>query len=323
MRNWVRLSALLFRLPILLLILNLSAFEFCYGEPFPIQFGIPEDKIVKEIPVKDTDFAPLIPNKIETYIYHTESEYYNDYKRSFFAITCKKAGWDCMRHYEILANGCIPYFIGLDDCDLNNMYFLPRELIKEAMNLSGVKFLRIDHPNFDRAKYDEILKKMIEHTRKYLTTESIANYLLNKVHYSGKGKILYLSGQTGPDYMRETILIGLKQLYPENIIDYPKIDFLYKSYTGDISCLYGKGMTYTKNLDDVPVDRDNIDQRIAHREYELIIYGSIHRGLPYHDLVLQNYPPEKVVYVCGEDEHVCEFRHLPNLFLREWGLNKQ
>lgn len=41
-----------------------------------------------------------------TYIFENEEEYYNDYKKSLFAITRKKGGWDCMRHYEILACGC-------------------------------------------------------------------------------------------------------------------------------------------------------------------------------------------------------------------------
>ena len=54
------------------------------------------------------------------------------------------------------------------------------------------------------------------------------------------------------------------------------------------------------------------------KEFDLIIYGSIHRGLPFVDIVRQSYEPEKVVYICGEDCHRCEYMHLPNLFLREF-----
>ena len=57
------------------------------------------------IPEKDLDFAFLIPGRGETYIYQTEPEYYENYQRAYFALTCKKGGWDCMRHYEILASG--------------------------------------------------------------------------------------------------------------------------------------------------------------------------------------------------------------------------
>ena len=54
------------------------------------------------------------------------------------------------------------------------MHFLPRELIKEAMNLEGVSYLHIDHSKFDKEKYFEILGKLLEHTRKYLTTQAMA-----------------------------------------------------------------------------------------------------------------------------------------------------
>ena len=33
--------------------------------------------------------------------------------RSIYALTQRKQGWDCMRHVEILAAGCIPFFVGL------------------------------------------------------------------------------------------------------------------------------------------------------------------------------------------------------------------
>jgi hypothetical protein len=53
--------------------------------------------------------------KPQNEFYNTEEEYYNEYKKSYFAITTKKCGWDCMRHYEILANGCIPYFLNIEN----------------------------------------------------------------------------------------------------------------------------------------------------------------------------------------------------------------
>jgi len=34
------------------------------------------------------------------YIFKTEKEYYEQYQTSSFAITCKKGGWDCLRHYD-------------------------------------------------------------------------------------------------------------------------------------------------------------------------------------------------------------------------------
>ncbi len=76
----------------------------------PISFSIPAEKIVQDVPVKTKMYATVIPGVASTYKFHTEELYYKDYQTSCFAITKKKAGWDCLRHYEILANGCIPLF---------------------------------------------------------------------------------------------------------------------------------------------------------------------------------------------------------------------
>lgn len=289
-----------------------------HAAPYSIQFGIPECKIVHSIPHKDRDFAFIIPGQVDTYIYTKEDDYYRDYQRSLFAVTCKKAGWDCMRHYEILANGCIPYFLNLDDCDPKTMPFLPRELIKEAMNLEGVSYLHIDHSKFNRERYDQILNKLLEHTRKYLTTKQIAKYILDTVNYSGKGKILFLSGSVEPDYLRCTTLIGLKELLGNRIVDVPKIQHIYRSYSGNIEVLYGRGMSYTKIIDDRPLNRGNILKRILNKEFDLIIYGSVHRGMPFHSEVLKTYAPERIVYICGEDGHICSMASWKNFFLREY-----
>lgn len=294
-------------------------------EPNPIGFSIPECKIVQRIPEKDQDFAYVIPGQLDTYIFDTEEEYYQDYQHSYFAVTKKKGGWDCLRHYEILANGCIPYFLDLEECPEKTMFFFPKELIREAMQLDGVSYLHIDHQKFDRDKYEEILQKLLDHTRNFLTTSQMASTLLERINYSGFGKILYLSEDTEPDYLRCMTLIGLKELLGSQVVDFPKIPHIYRSF-GDVSSLYGKGMTYSKVVDDLPVDRSRIEERIHRREFEFIIYGSVHRGLPFINLVTQKYPPAKIVYLCGEDrhesyienQHECHFVHLRNLFLREF-----
>ena len=35
--------------------------------------------------------------------------------RSRFGVTTKKSGWDCMRHYELAASGCVPCFRDLEE----------------------------------------------------------------------------------------------------------------------------------------------------------------------------------------------------------------
>lgn len=138
----------------------------------PITFGIPTSKLA--IPNKDKtqDYATCIPGQPETYIFKDEIPYYEDYQKSFYGVTMKKAGWDAMRHYEILGNYCMPYFIGLEDCPKNTLANLPKELLLEGRELSK---------NFDEQKYFSILDEIFDYTKNNLTTKNIANYIISKL----------------------------------------------------------------------------------------------------------------------------------------------
>jgi hypothetical protein len=89
----------------------------------PISFSIPEEKIVTAAPPKtkdfpahivDTEIAAKLGVKQSRHPFDTEQEYYADLQSSRFGITTKRAGWDCMRHYEIAANGAVLCFRGLE-----------------------------------------------------------------------------------------------------------------------------------------------------------------------------------------------------------------
>ncbi len=49
-----------------------------------------------------------------SYAFTSEQAYHEDLRASRFGITVKRAGWDCLRHYEQAANGCVPCFRDLD-----------------------------------------------------------------------------------------------------------------------------------------------------------------------------------------------------------------
>lgn len=300
---------------------SLFGFSFlAVAQPHPISFAIPSNKIVQTIPLKDKDFATLIPGDLSTYVFNDEADYYRDYQRSYFAFTWKKGGWDCMRHYEILASGCIPYFVDLEHCPAGTMANLPKELILEAMRLPGVSYGEIDHTLFDRVRYYEILEQLLAYTREHLTTEALARYVLDKVDYKGTGKILVLFNYNPlPDYLQECLIIGLKKILGERVVDFPKRDYLYDSCCSDnVKRLYGKGFTYTRNLEDLTIDRENIVEAIKNREFDLVIFPRLHYDLLYHDIVVQHYEPEKIVYACGQDAHSCPYGNLQNFFLREY-----
>jgi hypothetical protein len=87
-------------------------------------FSFPKEKIVTMLPKKIKDFAthivdPEIAARIagsfETYAFETEKEYYKDLQDSRFGITTIRAGWDCLRHYEIAANGAVICFKDLEE----------------------------------------------------------------------------------------------------------------------------------------------------------------------------------------------------------------
>ena len=88
-----------------------------------VSFSIPSEKIVDSLPEKtklfpkhivDEDILPHIEGSQSKYAFQTEAEYYEDLQCSKFGITTKRAGWDCMRHYEIAANAAVICFKDLD-----------------------------------------------------------------------------------------------------------------------------------------------------------------------------------------------------------------
>ena len=177
---------------------------------YPINFAIPKEKIIHTINPKPLNIlAPLIPGKYSTYIYENEQDYYQSYQNSVFALTYKKMGWDSLRHYEILMNGCIPLFLNIDKCPEKILTNLPKKLLSEIFiqyswilnqffptNIYKMKFLTTEKfflyfLNLFKKKYNstalinsypklfEIKKKMIDYTKKNLTTEKIASNMIS------------------------------------------------------------------------------------------------------------------------------------------------
>ena len=145
--------------------------ELLNNKLIPIHFAIPECKITSYKLNKTQDYGSIIPGQ-DGYKFDIEQDYYDDYNKSYFGVTMKKAGWDCMRHYEILANNCLPYFIDLNECPKNILTNLPKELLLEAKELTN---------NFDELKYFNILDETFNYTKSNLTTKELAKYVLEKI----------------------------------------------------------------------------------------------------------------------------------------------
>jgi len=141
------------------------------GAANPITFGIPESQLIDHKPNKEKIFADIIPGKLETYKYHDEKEYYHDYAISYYGLTWKKGQWDTMRHYEILANRCIPYFSDIEDCPPLSLVSFPKEMIKETNKYARRYEV---HPC-----YDEINDYLFDYTKNNLTTKSIVKKIFS------------------------------------------------------------------------------------------------------------------------------------------------
>lgn len=64
-----------------------------------------------------------------------------------------------------------------------------------------------------------------------------------------------------------------------------------------------------------------IVEDIKQKHYDIIIYGSYHRGMPYYDLICEIYAADEIILLCGEDIHCCNYNDFlqkgHTIFVRE------
>ena len=100
----------------------------------PISFCIPSFHLpfavygCDFVPRKTSILSPCDPRYRESYIFKTSSEYYRQYSSSLFGVTTKKGGWDCLRHYEIIACHSLPYFPDIELKPVTTMADYPVQL---------------------------------------------------------------------------------------------------------------------------------------------------------------------------------------------------
>jgi hypothetical protein len=132
--------------------------------------------------------------------------------------------------------------------------------------------------------------------------------LLTRALYPG-----YVSGPPDPaipngsqqDYLPDCIFHGLRTLIGADIVDAPRLWYMYKDSFGpgkqDLTSLYGRGFTSFGMLDDIEVDRDDIENKIINQYFDVIMVGSMDDGTPYFDLIFKHYPANKIIILDGND----------------------
>jgi len=321
---------------------------------YPIIFGFPDQYLLETLsrkvllnkkiyqinqiclPKKFQDFSELIPGRGETYKFKFESEidYRRIYGASYFAITMKKGGWDCNRHYEIISTGTIPYFDKLNLAGNYTLSHLPKSLLYDAQHIQGVNrlHLTINHKVFDKDKYYLILHRLLYYAKYRLTTVKIVEYILNVIQYplksSSNHSVLYLSHYSD-DYMKEYMLHGFTKIFKDNLhvsqppkylYDYPgskmwNAEESNKYYQHDLSGFgFGFRLTlknyfhlYQRDIKDLS-NEDVLKNNIKNRIYSLIVFGSILRRNDLFPFVKNYYNRSQIILIDGEDEYTRDNR---------------
>lgn len=136
----------------------------------PISFSVPQEKIwrgdlslkTKDFPahIVDPEVVSHITSSSEKYPFFSEFEYYEDLRKSRFGITTRRAGWDCLRHYELAANGCVLCFRDLDlkpdtcaphGLDSSNciIYHDFDELNYKIANLTSYEYMQLQQKTYE------------------------------------------------------------------------------------------------------------------------------------------------------------------------------
>lgn len=143
---------------------------------------------------------------------------------------------------------------------------------------------------------------MLDHISEHLSTQAMARYLLKQMRQPNAQQVLYITRGKKPDYVCDLLFHGLRSILDRGCIDAAKISWMYDSMpVAQTSKIYGCGFTYSRHLSEIDIDRANIKQRIAKREFDLIVFGSVNRC---HDLLphaRRYYDPQEIALIDGED----------------------
>jgi hypothetical protein len=184
----------------------------------PIYFAVPAKKFLTDedfevnLQRKTRLFAPCDPRDRSTYVFHTESAYYRQYQESYFGVTMKKAGWDCMRHHEIVAQGSAPYFLGLENCPSGTLHLLPRPLLLQLRELADSEMTSPEAHD----RYSSLMTKLFHFCVCNFTTVALAQYVLHLVSESAvlnsDRKLRLLKGQHLLRNARRDGMVAMRRL---------------------------------------------------------------------------------------------------------------
>jgi len=265
---------------------------------WPISFSYP-----KEISIRPQEsssgLCPIYPG--HSYSFTDHKKYLETYGHYAFALTHKKAGWDCFRHVEICYAGAIPFMPDAKLIPKHTMVHYPKDFFVQVAEHLRVKTAVAE---------GEVEHRLAEYFNRHLTTRAMARYLVQAAPCLGQGRVLFVDeAAVGmPDYQSILTLIGLKQLLGAQVsVAYP-LDYVYEDWRGKPSELYGRGFGYSRVLGNEMKNENEVAgtesglSREALAAFDAIVVGSITRNVDLAHKLLDIYPPEKTVWIHGEDD---------------------
>lgn len=153
----------------------------------PINFGFPDEQILDQLPktktkefmshIVDPELIGKIDGASHSYAFDKQQDYYKDIQMSRFGVTTKKGGWDCLRHYEIAANGAVPCF---KDLDLKPTYCAPHGLDEtNTIIYRDYRDLKQKIASISDTKYEALQHNALAWAKRNSAT-NVAKYMLGK-----------------------------------------------------------------------------------------------------------------------------------------------
>ncbi len=266
----------------------------------PISYSFPAERMVPYISFKKDHMAN------HQYQFTNENEYLEHYRTALFGKTTKRAGWDCMRHYEILSQGTIPYFPNLEKLPPKTMVNFPKQLVLDLNTKYYSKTLDEIYRESSSIVYND-LNELLNYTKENLTTEKSVETILETMNLNSSNNILLVTNLMAnqSDYLLSMLTHGLKMKTKGRCICYPDFDYHYQDYPqAEVSKLYGRGFNYTRLLPENyknDTKEESIEKKLETREFDgVILYmdEATDNQVPF--LIAKNYR-DKTSVVCGRD----------------------
>lgn len=236
------------------------------------------------------------------YSFADPSLYLREYQDSAFAFTFKKGGWDCFRHLEILASGCIPVMPDVHEIPPFTMVHYPKRLLRSVL----------EQESLATSEYSLMRPHTMAQISGHLSSEQMAKYLLRCAGYQG-GRILFIDESLSrqADYLSVLTLIGLKQLLGKDLHVAHPVPYMYENYSGDLGVLYGRGFGYTKVVSESCMN-ENEARGLAVRDYldidssyfsdfAKVVFGNLTDSRGLIGRFEQSVHSEKGIYLRGDD----------------------